>query len=287
MKVEVLRSDSYVLALKFEDAPFHVLNAIRRAIIEEVPTMAIDYVIFVENNSVLHDEALAHRLGLIPFVSSEAVKKYRSPEECAERPEETGCSTRAYIDVKNDDTDELIILSRDIQVEDPEARPVYPDIPIVILSKGQKVILESVLRLGKGKEHIKWSPVSVATLTYQPKIKYDLTALPEGKIQECLSCISNYSQGLASEIADTKRGELKLDPLKPTALLRYCGAQACGNAVEVEYVENELILRFESIGSLTPKEIVFLAIKELKDKLNAFLNELRPMAQMGVEGASR
>lgn len=287
VKAEVLRSDSFILALRFTDAPHHVLNAIRRAIIEEVPTLAIDTVIFVENNSVLHDEALAHRLGLIPFVNSEAVNKYRKPEECMERPEETGCSTKAYLEVKNDNSEEMVVLASHLRVEDPDVKPVYPDIPIIILSRGQRVVLEATLRLGKGKEHIKWSPVSVSTLTYQPIVKYDLTALSEASLRECISCISNYDSKVAEKMAGTLKGELKLDPLKPTSLLRYCSANVCGNNVMVEYLEDELILRFESIGSLTPKEIVFLAIKELKEKLDAFMNELKPIVQTGVKGVSQ
>ena len=47
------------------DAPF--ANALRRILIADVPTMAFDKAVIYQNTSIIHDEVLTHRLGLIPI----------------------------------------------------------------------------------------------------------------------------------------------------------------------------------------------------------------------------
>jgi len=44
-----------------------ISNAFRRILIAEVPSMAIERVYISNNTSVIQDEVLAHRLGLIPI----------------------------------------------------------------------------------------------------------------------------------------------------------------------------------------------------------------------------
>lgn len=77
-----LNSDSIVFLLK--DCDFSLANALRRIILAEIPTMAIDLVEIRENTSVINDEFLAHRLGLVPLTSHNADKyKYSVVCRCA------------------------------------------------------------------------------------------------------------------------------------------------------------------------------------------------------------
>lgn len=53
-------------------------NALRRIIISEVPTMAIENVFVMNNTGVMQDEVLAHRLGLIPIVADARLFEFKA-----------------------------------------------------------------------------------------------------------------------------------------------------------------------------------------------------------------
>jgi len=115
-------------------------NAIRRAIITNVPIAAIEKVTIDKNSSVLADEILAHRLGLIPFKTD--IKNFI---DCV-----------VSLDVINDSDKLKTVYTKDLKSSNPDIIPVYDNIPIVKLSKGQQIKLEATVELGKGREHSKW-----------------------------------------------------------------------------------------------------------------------------------
>jgi len=67
IKIISLNSEELVVDIIGIDAP--LANALRRIMIAEVPTMAIEKVTIYQNTSIIADEVLAHRLGLIPILA--------------------------------------------------------------------------------------------------------------------------------------------------------------------------------------------------------------------------
>ncbi len=66
-KVKILSLATHEIRFILSDTDTSVANTLRLSMIAEVPTLAIDLVEFHENTTVLNDEYIAHRLGLIPL----------------------------------------------------------------------------------------------------------------------------------------------------------------------------------------------------------------------------
>ncbi len=163
-KVKVLAESDQEVLLQLDGIDRSYANAIRRFCIAEVPSMAIDDIVILENSSVLYDEILAHRLGMIPLRTD--LERYVLPEKC-DCGSPLGCQkcrVLLVLDAVAYDKPRTV-LSSDLVSEDRDIKPVSPNIPIVKLAAGQSVKLEAYARLGKGKEHAKWQPATVAALS--------------------------------------------------------------------------------------------------------------------------
>lgn len=116
-------------------------NAFRRTVISELPIMAIESVTFYQNSSVMDDEILAHRLGLIPLKTEPSGVESMGVSLKVEGPRN--------------------VYSKELKpVEKGKGRSasvaVYDSMPIIKLTEGQKIELEATAKKGSGGEHIKW-----------------------------------------------------------------------------------------------------------------------------------
>ena len=156
------KSDEKIVVL-FRGVPRQYVNALRRLAISEIPTLAIDDVVILENSSVMHDEALAHRLGLIPLRTDPG--RFVIPHDC-DCKSTLGCSKcRVLLVVDAEATDKSkVVLSKEMVSEDELVKPVSKDIPLVVLAPGQRLKFEAYARLGIGKDHAKWQPTAAAVV---------------------------------------------------------------------------------------------------------------------------
>ena len=159
--VDILERADEKIVIKFTNVPRQYVNAIRRTSISEVPTLAIDDVVILENSSVMHDEAIAHRLGLIPLQTK--LDRFVMPHDC-DCKSTLGCSKCRVLLVLDSEANEKtkVVTSGELVSEDELIKPVSKDIPIIALAPGQKLKFEAYARLGIGRDHAKWQPTSAA-----------------------------------------------------------------------------------------------------------------------------
>ena len=152
------------MSVKLKDIPLEYANALRRICLNGIPVFAIDTVDIIENSSVLADEALAHRLALIPIKTD--LTRFAEPSKC-ECKSETGCSNcRVMLVLDSGDTDTTkTIFSNELSSEDKDVAPISDKIPIIQLAPGQRVKVEAYAKLGRGSEHAKWNSSNISVLT--------------------------------------------------------------------------------------------------------------------------
>lgn len=162
--LEIISKDSKKMSVKLKGVPLQYANALRRICLNGVTIFAVDTVDIIENSSVLPDEGLAHRLGLIPLKTD--LSRFNEPSKC-DCHSETGCSNcKVMLVLDSGDSDVTrTIFTSDLSSEDDSVKPTADNIPIVQLAPGQKIKLECYARLGRGTEHAKWNSANISTLT--------------------------------------------------------------------------------------------------------------------------
>jgi len=275
IEIRDLKEDSIQFLLK--DTDTSMANAIRRVIWAEVPTMAIDFVEVEQNSSVLNDEFLAHRLGLVPLVSND-VDTYKFHRECDCVDRCSRCSVEFRLNVKCTDNQPRNVTSNDLHVVgDVEVRPVFSgeesansEGPIVIakLQKNQEISLRAIAKKGVGKEHAKWTPACGVCYKFEPQIliSNSMDTLTEEKKREFVgSCPTKVYR-----YADVT-GKVEIEDANLCTYCEECTkrAQQFGipDLVSVKPKLDRFLFSVESTGALAPADIVLAAIRELREKL--------------------
>jgi DNA-directed RNA polymerase II subunit RPB3 len=195
------QADSSHVDFELRDCDLSFANSIRRVIQAEVPTIAIDLVEIEANTSVLADEFIAHRLGLIALVSKD-VETFNYSRDCDCEQYCDNCSVRLTLHAKCTSDEVMKVYASDLIVSgsrenDQIGKPVITDPeglgPLLCkLRKDQELKLTCIAKKGIAKEHAKWMPTSAVSFEYDPHNKlhhldmwYEEDAAKEWYVASC------------------------------------------------------------------------------------------------------
>ncbi|XP_037952016.1 DNA-directed RNA polymerase II subunit RPB3-like [Teleopsis dalmanni] len=149
-----------------------IANGLRRIMISEVPTIAIDLVEIGENSTNLSDEFIAHRMGLIPLCSDGVVDVMLYARDCVCTGFCAACSVELNLDVKGITSETQLITTGNLNSKHklvcPSIQRLTPDnstpkpsdeIVIAKIRGNLGLTVRCIAKKGIGKEHSKWSPV--------------------------------------------------------------------------------------------------------------------------------
>lgn len=267
VEIKVLERDDRNIRLLIRDVDIPFMNALRRTVTSEVPSMAVDDIVVLENSSVLQDEIIAHRLGLVPLKTD--LKSYNLPEECSCKSE-FGCNLCRVTLTLDAEAKEgtRTVYSGDLVSENPEIVPVSDKIPLIKLAKEQKLRLEAYVRLGKGKNHAKWQPVSMCAYKYFPRI-----TIASKRCDACGKC----AEICPKRVLAKSENKIVVRDLMACTLCQDC-VNACPQnppAIEVGGEENAFIFSLDSTGALPPEKILTEAVKILDEQLKELESQIK------------
>ncbi len=253
-------------------------NALRRTLINDIPKLAIDKVIFrhgqirdsmgnvFDSSLPLFDEIVAHRIGLVP-IKTDSRMNFRNECSC----EGKGCSL-CTVSYNIDKTGPGEVYSGDLVpfTGNVELKPVDPLIPIVKLGPKQALLVTAEATMGTAKEHAKWQVTSAVSFKYHrefeinkadnegwEKIKEKFPVSVVRETKETITITDDYQQRTVMNYINTVNHRTEINQSKP---------------VKVSEDRTRYVFKFETDGSLTARETLKIALERLPKRLN-FLHE--------------
>jgi len=305
MKTEIVEGwpQGHEIRILISDTDAAQVNAIRRALIADVPKLAITRVDFsqgvtqdnkgevVESVNVLPDEVLAHRLAMIPIPTNmdEGLVFPDACENCRDVVEkDKGCPmcqvlyTLSARGPSADSDDELrTVYAGDITtISDPvfDIREEHKTIPLTVLSKGQFLEFYAFAVLGRGRDHAKWSPV--AAVGFRPQ---QVAVLKNAKAAETL-----FGLGLTTTDGTPIDAKLFGKDKKVTNINHVMDLEKAlhqvghgtgreadfADGIVMETVDNAYVFSYETDGSLDPVTAFNMALDELAGRFDTIKQQL-------------
>jgi DNA-directed RNA polymerase II subunit RPB3 len=297
VNVKELTSDTIKFVLSGVDLA--IANALRRVLIAEVPTIAIDLVEVHKNSSVLCDEFIAHRLGLIPLQSSSASSMHFPWQEDPHDQQEV----EMLLDVTCPTEAERTVLSTDIQSESDSVVPVASSaddgVSIAKLGRGQALQMKCFARKGLGKDHAKFSPASTAVFMPEPVITIDqniLASMPHADRRAFVHSLPRLEaerfeqpRGLFRFVEET--GAIEVDDHEMCTFdgepERRASELGFPDLVSISKSDDSFLFTVESTGALKPEDMLSSALQVLYSKIDLVRSEVIAASQREADQHQR
>jgi DNA-directed RNA polymerase I and III subunit RPAC1 len=293
LKMKVRRYDGHDMEFEVEGISCSIANALRRVMIAEVPTMAIEHVYIVNNTSIIQDEVLSHRLGLIPLDADPRLFEWKGQYDesnekntivmklnvtCRRLPDGSLENEKVYSSQLEwlsagselpEDTKTMFESDQSLLLD--SVNPVHDDILIAKLRPGQTIQLECHCVKGVGEEHAKWSPV--ATTWY--KLYPEVALLQDSPSADMSNILCEELPGLfyidkdVLCVDDAINHEKLLEKVR-----RMSGEDQFRGVIQLRKRKDKFIFIIESTGAWKPHEIFQEAIKRLESKCDKVLEGL-------------
>jgi len=269
-------------------------NAFRRIMLSEVPSMAIEKIYMYNNTSIIPDEVLSHRMGLIPIKADPKLFEYRqegdesvgTEQDTLEFELKIRCSWNPNRAPDASDPDKMYlnhkVFSKDLKwipigaqkeiYHSSQVGPVEKEILIAKLRPGHEIDMRIYAVKGIGKDHAKFSPVATAFYRLLPEITFKQPV--EGDLADQFQ--QAFSPGVIKiENSNGKKTAKVHDARYDSCARNVFQIENAEDYVELTRVKDHFIFTIESVGALAPDVIFLDSIRILKGKCRNFLAEIK------------
>jgi DNA-directed RNA polymerase subunit D len=258
MKIQILSRKGNMMRFVVEGITPALANTLRRIMISEIPVLAIEWIDIRDNTSVVFDEIVAHRMGLLPLKFEPGKLNFTDDCKCDGK----GC-TLCQVAFSLEKNGPGNAYSGDMVSSDKNVKATDPNFPIVELLANQHVKLDAVARLGTGKKHAKFQAAN-ASYQYYPEIKSDGCKEPKKVVDSC-----------PKDVIGLKGNKPFINDPTKCDLCRSC-EEVC-EGLSVEGVPNKFVFSVESISGLDSAYIAGRAAEILKLKAEEFKKQLNKL----------
>ncbi|MCQ1538501.1 DNA-directed RNA polymerase subunit D [Methanocalculus taiwanensis] len=274
MEIVFGRLDDSIARFTLSGASEAFANALRRSMIGEVPTLAIEDVRIYDNTSVLFDEMLAHRIGMIPIKTD--LSRFVRREAC--KCEGAGCP-HCQVTFTLTVEGPGMVTSGDLVSEDPMTVPVDTNIPLVKLWEDQKLVIEAVAYLNTGTEHAKWQSTIACGYKQYPVI--EVTDQCDG----CGMCVDECPRNVLEVKGQTVR--VVEGKIEACSLCKLCEKACIGtgigedSAINIDSDRTKYLFIVESDGSIPAQQIIEEGLRYIRKRSDEIIESLQEISMEG------